>query len=442
MRTLLTLTLFSTLLCAQTFGQWTTTNLFEGKTSMGSVAYGSKIYFAGGDNLTEDTKTVEIYDVFTGEWTAEQFSIPREFSAVGAAGGKVLFAGGINFYNLEHYSRVDIFDTLTHVWTTAELPEQKFDVAAISFGGRIFFAGGVNIITGINSSAVDIYNTTTGEWTAASLSEPGEVRAVAVGPKLYFVGAAVMDIYDTSTDSWTALALPDIRPFAGVAAVGGQILIAGGMNLDNTPSSRVDIYDLGSGNWTQANLSLPRAFINNAATVCGKAFFAGGGNFDLSCGCWINASNVVDIYDPATGEWTTDYLTHPVVNHSVIASGNHLLVAGGIDPADLTTIFSNVDIYTCDGVVNAFEAHKPLDNQVSVTPNPTTGLVTLAFKDKPTGDYLLTVSDVHGRVLQSQKLENPVAPEQTLDLSSLPAGVYLIGLSNDAGRFCGKVVKQ
>lgn len=314
---------------------------------MGSVAYGSKIYFAGGDNLAEDTRKVEIYDVITGEWAAEEFSIPREFPAVGAAGGKVLFAGGINFYTLEHYSRVDIFDTLTHAWATAELPEQKFDVAAISYGGRIFFAGGVNIITGNNSSAVDIYNTTTGEWTAASLSEPGGVRAVAVGPKLYFVGAAVMDIYDTATDSWTALGLPDIRPFAGVAAVGNQILIAGGMNLDNTPSSRVDIYDLSTGNWAIANLSLPRAFINNAATVCGKAFFAGGGNFDLSCGCWINATNVVDIYDSATGEWTIGHITHPVVNHSVIASGNHLLVAGGGDPANLTTIFSTVDIYTC-----------------------------------------------------------------------------------------------
>lgn len=441
MRTLLTLTLFSTMLCAQAFGQWTATNLSEGKTSMGSVAYGSKIYFGGGGGLTEDTKKVEIYDVITGEWASEQFSIPREFSAAGAAGGKVLFAGGINFYTLDHYSRVDIFDTLTHTWTTAELPEQKFDVAAISYGDRIFVAGGLNIITGLNSSAVNIYNAETGEWTAASLSEGGAVRAVAVGSKLYFVGAGVMDIYDTAADSWTTLGLPDIRPFAGVAAVGNKIIVAGGMNLDNTPSSQVDIYDLSTGTWAMASLSLPRAFLNNAASMCGKAFFAGGGNFNLNAGAWTTATNQVDIYDSATGEWTTDYLIHPVVNHSVIASGGHLLVAGGIDPADLTVVFSDVDIYACGGV-NALSGQEPSAFEISTYPNPTNGLMIASIKGEPAGNYLLTVSDLHGRVLQSQKLENPVAPEQHLDLSSLPTGVYLIGLSSEAGSFSEKLVKQ
>lgn len=429
------------LLSAHAFGQWTTANLSEGKTSMGSVAYGSKVYFGGGGNLTEDISKVEIYDINTGTWAvAEQLSIPREFPAAGAAGGKVFFAGGINFFTFEHYSRVDIFDTLTHVWTMAELPEQKFDVAAISYGDRLFFAGGVNIMTGINSSAVDIYNVTTGTWMAASLSEPGEVRAVAVGTKLYFVGAAVMDIYDTSANAWTAISLPDIRPFAGVAVVGNQILIAGGMNLDNTPSDRVDIYDLGSGSWTQASLSLPRAFINNAATVCGKAFFAGGGNFDLTCGCWIDATNVVDIYDPETGVWMTDHVTHPISNHSVVASGDHLLVAGGIDPADLTTVFSTVDIYTCN--LSAFDDPGELEIAIEIGPNPTDGIVKLNFNDKIPGDYLLTVTDVYGRIFQSKKLENVNTPERTIDLSGLPAGFYLVSVSNESGSFCSKVVKR
>ncbi len=441
MRTLLTLTLFSTLFCTQTLGQWTTTNLSEGKTSMSAVAYGSKVWFAGGSTLTENTKRIEIYDLSTGEWAVEELTIPREFAAAGAAGGKVLFAGGINFFNFEHYSRVDIFDTLTHVWTTAELPEPKFDVAAISYGGRIFFAGGVNLLTGVNSTAVDIYNATTGIWTAASLSEPGEVRAVAVGSKLFFVGEGVMDIYDTATATWAALGLPDIRPFADVAAVGNQIIIAGGMNLDNTPSGRVDIYNPSTGTWTMANLSLPRGFINNVVTVCGQAFFAGGGNFNLNPGAWTTATNLVDIYDPATGEWTTDHLTHPVVNHSVIASGGHLLVAGGIDPADLTTVFSTVDIYTCGGV-NALSGQEPSEFEISTYPNPTTGLVTLAFKDKPTDDCLLTVSDLWGQVLQSRKLESPVAPEQHLDLSSLPTGVYLVGVNGEKSRRHIRVLKK
>ncbi len=343
-------------LSANAFGQWTTTNLSEAKEQMGSVVYGSKVYFGGGGGpnliLFDVLNVVEIYDLTTGEWTQEHLSIPRQFTAAGAVGGKVFFAGGINFLNFEHYSRVDIFDTLTQVWTTAELPEQKFDVAAVTYGDRVFFAGGVNLATGINSAAVDIYNTSTGEWTTALLSEPGAVRAVVSGTKLVFVGASSMDIYNTATATWTTENLPDARLFSGVAAVGNQILIAGGMHFDNTPSDRVDIYDLGTGAWTISNLSVPRGFINNAATACGKAFFVGGGTFDLNTNTWISATDWVDIFDPATGEWTTDHISHSVINHSVVAHGNQVLIAGGADPAPPYSDFSTVDIYTCGGVVS------------------------------------------------------------------------------------------
>ncbi len=68
--------------------------------------------------------------------------------------------------------------------------------------------------------------------------------------------------------------------------------------------------------------------------------------------------------------------------------------------------------------------------------------MTVNIKGKPTHDYLLTISSLHGRVLQRKRLENPVDSEQALDLSDLPGGVYLIGLSNEAGSFSEKLVKQ
>ncbi|MEK7253701.1 MAG: PHB depolymerase family esterase, partial [Bacteroidota bacterium] len=130
-----------------------------------------------------------------------------------------------------------------------------------------------------------------------------------------------------------------------------QILIAGGIHFDNTPSERVDIYDLSTGAWTMSNLSVSRGFINNAVTVCGKAFFAGGGIFDLPTLAWTSASDRVDIYDPTTGEWTTAQLSHSVINHSVVAIGNQVLIAGGGDPAPPYSDFSTVDIYSCPGTL-------------------------------------------------------------------------------------------
>lgn len=443
MKKLSTLLFFFLLIACNAVGQWTTTNLSEGRSAMGAVAYDSKVWFGGGfGSSIEATDKVEIYNLVTAEWALEHLSIPRVFTAAGAAGGKILFGGGINFANFEHYSRVDIFDTETKTWTTAELPEQKMDIAAISYGEKVFFAGGVNLATGINSAAVDIYNTTTGEWTTTSLSEPGAVRAVASGSKLVFVGVAKMDIYDAATGSWTAENLPDARAFSGVVALGNKIMIAGGMHFDNTPSDRVDIYDLSTGGWAIASLSAPRGFLNNAATVCGKAIFAGGGTFNFNTNDWVSASDRVDIYNSATGEWTTDHLSHSVVNHSVVASGNQVFIAGGYTAPSLT-LFSTVDVYTCGSVVSdGWHAHKPLDATISVNPNPTTGIVRITVQGETLGDYLLTVSDAFGRIIHREMIDNQSSFEQAVDLSRVPAGVYVVTLSNGVGSTSLHAVKQ
>lgn len=439
MRTLITLVFFSSLLSAPAFGQWTTTNLSEGKTSMSAATYGSKVYFGGGSTNTATTKKVELYDTLTGNWNTKQFSIPREFTAATAAGGKVFFAGGIDFFTFQHYSRVDIYDILTSSWTTAELSSPRFDVAAAAYGNKVFFAGGVNLATGVNSSTIDIYDVVTQDWTTASLSEAGAVRSVAVGSKVIFVGTSMMDIYDGSAGNWTAISLPAPRLFTGVAAAGNKVLIAGGMNFNNTATNRVDIYDLGTGNWDMANLSESRAFLNNAATACGKAFFAGGGIFNLNTNVWTAAKDKVDIYDPSTDAWTTDQLSDPVVNHVTIAIGNKILVAGGVNPAT-GEVFSHVDIYTCSGVSAIWEQEgsKP---EISLYPNPSDGMVRVSLKGNFSGDYILTVSDIYGQPLQRRTLENLGVSGQTVDLSNLPAGVYLISLSDGADIFCSRLVK-
>jgi hypothetical protein len=314
-------------------------------------------------------------------------------------------------------------------------------VAAVAYGNKVFFAGGMNLSTGA-SSTIDIYDTETKDWTTpAYLSNPEEaVRAAVSGSKVVFAGASKMDVYDGSTGSWSAINLPTPRLFAAVAAAGNKVIIAGGMNFNNTPTNQVDIYDLGTGNWSVSNLSEARAFINNAATVCGKAFFAGGGVFNLNTNAWTSAKSKVDIYDPATGTWATDQLSNPVVNHVVVSTGNKIFVAGGVNPAT-GAVFSRVDIYTCSGV-SAIAGQEAAELEVSISPNPTGGLARLSFSNGLSGNYLLTISDVFGQVMQRRKLENPGGSGQTIDLTGLPDGVYLVNLSNGADLFCSRIVKE
>lgn len=78
----------------------------------------------------------------------------------------------------------------------------------------------------------------------------------------------------------------------------------------------------------------------------------------------------------------------------------------------------------------------------SVQPNPTSGPVHINMRGEMPGDFLLTVSDAYGRVVRREMIENQQHFEQIIDLSGVPAGVYWVGLSNEAGRICEKVVKE
>ena len=69
-------------------------------------------------------------------------------------------------------------------------------------------------------------------------------------------------------------------------------------------------------------------------------------------------------------------------------------------------------------------------------PNPTTGLLRLTLPAGPTTVQLLSVL---GQELRSYALHQPAA---TLDLSSYPAGVYLIRIQNDQGAATYRVVRQ
>lgn len=426
------------LLNVPAWGQWTTTHFSEAKVAVGAVAYGSKVWFGGGSTGIGATNRVEIYDLATGNWSLEQFSIPRSYVAVGATGGKIFFAGGINFGVFEHYSRIDIFDTLTLTWAKAELSTPKFDVAAVSYGDQLFLAGGVNLATGINDSTVDIYHAATGQWTKAFLSQAGAVRATVSDSKVIFVGtfgASAMDIYDAATNTWTTENLPYSRLFPAVTALDNKLFIAGGVNFDNTLTDRVDIYDLNSREWSVAKLSMPRGFLNNATKACGKAFFAGGGSFDINTNVWwpIPSSNRVDIFNPETGGWTTDQINNAVVLSTVVSNGNYLLVAGGTDS---TVAVTAVNIYNCDST-GVFVGTANASGNTSFFNNPAADF--LYFRDKfPLGaPGSITLTSTAGQVVLFEKsLINP------LNISNLRPGIYFLQVKINDRTLAGKLMKQ
>jgi N-acetylneuraminic acid mutarotase len=410
-------------------GNWTHTDLSTSKVRMGAASLGSKVYFAGGaaaPNYLSTTK-IEIYDLNTEYWSTDNLSLARDYPTTANLGSKVFFAGGYDVNSLDFFSRVDTYDTLTGLWTTAELSVPRSNMAAITYGNEVFFAGGVNFATGVSYPTIDIYNSVTGDWTTDVLpSQSGPMNGVLVGAKGLFVGPSGIDIYDFITESWSSVGLPLERGFSAVTAVGNKVIIAGGIITDDNPTDRVDIYDVSTGSWEASNISIPRAFFNYGVTVCGKAFFAGGGNFTWAGGGWTSATNRVDIYDPATGAWTTDQLSHPVVNHAVVANGDRVLVAGGTNFE--ATEFTTVDIYTCESV--GIDVVQPATVLYRVYPNPSSGNFRIEHlagnSGKPT---MLKMMNLQGQVVFTQSL---TSGDHEMNVS-VPPGVYLLTVASEAG---------
>lgn len=103
-----------------------------------------------------------------------------------------------------------------------------------------------------------------------------------------------------------------------------------------------------------------------------------------------------------------------------------------------------VEIYRYVGppITSGLFERKPLDAQVALSPNPTAGLLQVEVQGNLPGDYLLSVSDAFGRVVQRKNIVKGGNFEESLDLSGLPAGVYFVALNHATGRYCSKVVKQ
>ena len=64
----------------------------------------------------------------------------RILISVGAAGNKILFAGGAGEFGVS--SRVDIYDVVTRTWSTTELSKPRYNMGVATLGNKIFFAGG------------------------------------------------------------------------------------------------------------------------------------------------------------------------------------------------------------------------------------------------------------------------------------------------------------
>src|SRR5688572_23989920 len=333
-------------------GRWGTTALSTGRTDLVAASVGTRMLFIGGcwvacehPRALQVSTVTDVYESVSGQRTAATLSEARARSALASVGEKVLIAGGSRSYQGPVTAAVDLYDAATGQWSTATLSEPRAGITAAIVSTKAIFAGGYTYEGSSTKplTAIDIFDSATGQWSTASLSRRGAEPSVAtIGGKALFVVLGAVDLYDDAAGQWSTASLSVDRISVAVATVGTRALFAGGFTCPglSTPPYRcqgdysavVDIFDAATGQWSTATLSKPRRQIR-AVTVGSYVLFAGG-ELERS-----QPTATVDVYDSTTGTWATGSLSRPRYNPTVAVAGAQALFVAGqtLDVFDAAT---------------------------------------------------------------------------------------------------------
>lgn len=133
---------------------------------------------------------------------------------------------------------------------------------------------------------------------------------------IYYCGIACCFTQSTDTLSVARFAVAS-------TSVGNYALFGGGMQgIEGPLSNVVDIYNANTNNWSTYNFAQERAMVA-AASVGRYALFVGGLENSL-----IYGTTTVDIFDSVTGTWTNATLTVARSQMAATSVGKYALFGG------------------------------------------------------------------------------------------------------------------
>ena len=298
----------------------------RGDIAVGSA--GNKIVYAGGlvaPNFY--SSRVDIFDITTNRWEKAELSQARSAIATATLGKKIYFAGGVDNGRLS--SRVDIYNTETNERTTSELPSGNQHLAGAASGNKVVFAGGAE---------ANILDITTNTWSTASLSEKaGEgnccqnevdgISASVIGSTIYFAGGLgwdvhnTIDIYNSSNNTWSTSLLADYKGYAASVAVGNTNYWAGGYTFSSGTYGLTDMVEIraNNGGSTLGTLFQKNGQFSAVQKNDSIIFFTGLGA----------EKNKFDVYDISNKNWLIGKLPQFIEGAAIISVDNKVYIAGG-----------------------------------------------------------------------------------------------------------------
>ena len=212
-------------------------------------------------------------------------------------------------------------------------------------------------------------------------------------------------------------------------------------------TSIITVPDLGSISSITANVDVTHSYIQDLIVVLyhpdqttyailwGRDC-AGEDGFDVTFsdeGSTISCSNpTVGTYAPyeplsifegmdSTGDWT-------------------LMIQDGYN--DDVGVLNDWSIEICtEAPLSVSSNPSPLD-EVLVYPNPSDGLFNIELQSNQSADIEISVYDVRGRIIFEDRYDNTIQFKQTIDLSQVNSGIYIMEISDGKNTINKRIIKQ
>jgi len=239
-----------------------------------------RVLVAGGctnSNCSAATSTAELYDPNTGVWraTGKMAALRYFFTATPLQNGNVLVEGGCNKGNCTTVTKTaEIYNPRTGQWTATGAMKiaRDYHTATLLSNGKVLVTGGYTIAGASNS--VEMYDPATAMWTSvAAMVNPRALhsatalpdgRAVIAGGVVGYLPSDQAEMYDPALNAWTPAANLNTKRAGPLAVLlpTGQVMIAGGYSYTRPyyfDLASCELLDPATGTWTfTGDMTSPR----------------------------------------------------------------------------------------------------------------------------------------------------------------------------------------
>lgn len=278
-----------------------------------------------------------------------------QYSATLLRNGLVLVSGGFIDVSNNVTNSSELYDPATGKWTYTNgsmTTARTQHTTTLLPNGQVLVTGGFCDNSGSITDTAELYDPATDKWTAArsmtekrtfhtaTLLRNGQVLVVG-GHDDYINDTRVKtaELYNPATDKWTAAeSMTKVRSQHTTTILSnGQVLVAGGTVAGrgiakHVSTNSVELYNPATGAWTTANKSMNIARANHIAILFpdGQILVAGG---DDDAKVFVTA----ELYNPTTSAWTIiEAMTMPrAFNPAALLPNGQVLVLGGVKDVKL-----------------------------------------------------------------------------------------------------------